>query len=211
MDRDVLAKQAGSLAVANANTNTMAFLRTRADLNQPSDTQDWFASARPTGPAKVTAYAVVVEGAQKRLDIVYWWFFNYNEGKTVANTSWGNHVSDWEHVKVKLDGVDFAKPRNEVVVGVMYDHHGDQDNFKPGDGNTEFSAGKCWCISLTAITRPTRKPASTTVPKARTTIARRTRIGSTSVRVPSRCMYGRALTLLRRRPGQLPTSKTRRG
>ena len=21
----------------------------------------------------------------------------------------------------------------------MYDHHGDQDNFKPGDGNTEFS------------------------------------------------------------------------
>jgi hypothetical protein len=139
MDRDVLAKQAGSLAVANANTNTMAFLRTRADLNQPSDTQDWFASARPTDPAKVTAYAVVVEGAQKRLDIVYWWFFNYNEGKTVANTSWGNHVSDWEHVKVKLDGVDFAKPQNEVVVGVMYDHHGDQDNFKPGDGNTEFS------------------------------------------------------------------------
>jgi hypothetical protein len=87
----------------------------------------------------VTAYAVVVEGAEKRLDIVYWWFFNYNQGKTVASTSWGNHVSDWEHVKVKLDGVDFAKPQNEVVVGVMYDHHGDQDNFKPGDGNTEFS------------------------------------------------------------------------
>ena len=33
---------------------------------------------------------------------------------------------------------DFANPQNEVVlVGVMYDHHGDQDNFKPGDGNTE--------------------------------------------------------------------------
>ncbi len=42
-------------------------------------------------------------------------------------------------MKVKLDGVDFLKPQNEVVVGVMYDHHGDQDNFKPGDGNTEFS------------------------------------------------------------------------
>ena len=87
-----------------------------------------------------TAYAVVVEGAQKRLDIVYWWFFNYNQGKTVAGTSWGNHISDWEHVKVKLDGVDFANPQNERVVGVMYDHHGDQDNFKPGDGNTEFSS-----------------------------------------------------------------------
>ncbi len=137
MDRNVLAKQATLLGAAN--TNTTAFLRTRADLNQPSDTQGWFNSARPTDPAKVTAYAVVVEGAQKRLDIVYWWFFNYNQGKTVAGTSWGNHVSDWEHVKVKLDGVDFLKPQNEVVVGVMYDHHGDQDNFKPGDGNTEFS------------------------------------------------------------------------
>jgi hypothetical protein len=137
IDRNVLAEQARLLGAAN--TNTMAFLRTRADLNQPSDTQDWFASARPTNPAQVTAYAVVVEGAQKRLDIVYWWFFNYNQGKTVAGTSWGNHVSDWEHVKVKLDQVDFANPQNEVVAGVMYDHHGDQDNFKPGDGNTEFS------------------------------------------------------------------------
>src|SRR5579863_4128350 len=74
MDRNVLAKQA--LLLGAANTNTTAFLRTRADLNQPSDTQAWFASARPTDPGKVTAYAVVVEGAGKRLDIVYWWFFN---------------------------------------------------------------------------------------------------------------------------------------
>ena len=136
MDRNALAAQATNLGAAN--TNAMAFLRTRADLNSPSDTQDWFMSARPTNPAEVTAYAVVVEGAAKRLDIVYWWFFNYNQGKTVAGTSWGNHVSDWEHVKVKLDQVDFAKPQNEVVVGVMYDHHGTQDNFKPGDGNTEL-------------------------------------------------------------------------
>jgi hypothetical protein len=139
MDRNVLAKQAAALTLAGANTNATAFLRTRADLNKPSDTQDWFNSTRPTNPAQVTAYAVVVEGAQQRLDIVYWWFFNYNQGKTVAGTSWGNHVSDWEHVRVKLGQVDFTKPQNESVVGVMYDHHGDQDNFKPGDGNTEFS------------------------------------------------------------------------
>ena len=137
LDRNVLATQAKLLGAAN--TNTMAFLRTRADLNQPSDTQDWFNGAPPTDPAQLATYAVVVEGADKRLDIVYWWLFNYNQGKTVAGTSWGNHVSDWEHVKVKLGGVDFANPQNEVVVGVMYDHHGDQDNFKPGDGNTEFS------------------------------------------------------------------------
>ena len=137
MDRNTLAKQA--LLLGAANTNTMAFLRTRADLNQPSDTQDWFAGSRPANPSQATAYAVVVEGPNGKLDIVYWWLFNYNQGKTVAGTSWGNHVSDWEHVKVKLDQVDFAKPQNEVVAGVMYDHHGNQDNFKPGDGNTEFS------------------------------------------------------------------------
>jgi len=137
LDRNVLAKQAQLLGASN--TNTMAFLRTRADLNQPSDTQDWFSGSPPTNPAQLATYAVVVEGAEGRLDIVYWWLFNYNQGKTVAGTSWGNHVSDWEHVKVKLAGVDFATPQNEVVAGVMYDHHGDQDNFKPGDGNTEFS------------------------------------------------------------------------
>ncbi|HLY00052.1 MAG TPA: hypothetical protein VKR62_15235, partial [Roseiarcus sp.] len=137
LDRNVLAKQAQLLGASN--TNTMAFLRTRADLNQPSDTQDWFNGSPPTSPAQLATYAVVVEGAEERLDIVYWWLFNYNQGKTVAGTSWGNHVSDWEHVKVKLAGVDFANPQNETVAGVMYDHHGDQDNFKPGDGNTEFS------------------------------------------------------------------------
>jgi hypothetical protein len=112
---------------------------TRADLNHPSDTQDWFAGARPTDASQVTTYAIVVEGAGQRLDIVYWGLFNYNQGKTVAGTSWGNHVSDWEHVRIKLDQVDFAHPQNDVVAGVMYDHHGDQDNFTPGDGNTAFS------------------------------------------------------------------------
>lgn len=91
LDRNVLAHHAALLTNANANSNRMAFLRTRADLNQPSDTQDWFNGAPPTKPAELATYAVVV-GAQ-----------------------------------------------NEVVAGVMYDHHGDQDNFKPGDGNTEFS------------------------------------------------------------------------
>jgi hypothetical protein len=61
MDRNVLAKQA--LLLGAANTNDTAFLRTRADLNHPSDTQGWFNSVRPTNPAQVTAYAVVVEGA----------------------------------------------------------------------------------------------------------------------------------------------------
>jgi hypothetical protein len=88
-----------------------ACLRTRADLNSPSDTQDWFNGTRPLDGSQVTSYAVVTEGRNGKLNIVYWWFFNYNQGKTVASTSWGNHVSDWEHVRVELENVDFSRPQ----------------------------------------------------------------------------------------------------
>jgi hypothetical protein len=209
MDRSVLAKQA--VALGAANTNTLAFLRTRADLNHASDTQTWFASARPTDPAKVTAYAVVVEGAQKRLDIVYWWFFNYNQGKTVASTSWGNHVSDWEHIKVKLDGVDFAKPQNEVVVGVMYDHHGDQDNFKSGDGNTEFSGRQVLVHLANGDHEAYAKAGVYNRPKAPTTIARRTPTASTSATERSRSTCGTASTSLPPRLRRRPISRIPRG
>ena len=137
LDRNVLAQQAAALG--GNNTNKGACLRTRADLNQPSDTQDWFNGARATSPAQLTTYAVVVEGEGGKLDIVYWWFFNYNQGKNVASTSWGNHVADWEHHKVHLAGVDFIRPQNERIVGIMYDHHGDQETHAPADGVAEMS------------------------------------------------------------------------
>ncbi len=135
LDRNVLATQATLLGANNSNTG--ACLRTRDDLNHPSDTQDWFNGT--ADPSTVTAYAVVVEGQNNKLDIVYWWFFNYNQGKTVAGTSWGNHLADWEHVRVNLGGVDFAHPQNETVLSVMYDHHGNQQIQAPGDGVAEFS------------------------------------------------------------------------
>ncbi len=136
LDRNILATQAARLASNNSNTG--ACLRTRDDLNQPSDTQDWFNGTCPGDSSAVTAYAVVVEGENNKLDITYWWFFNYNQGKTVAGTSWGNHLSDWEHVKVHLGGVDFARPQHETVLSVMYDHHGNQETHPPGDGVAEF-------------------------------------------------------------------------
>jgi hypothetical protein len=137
LNRSVLAVQA--MALGGNNTNDGACLRTRADLNQPSDTQDWFNGTRAQNPSQLYTYAVVVEGRNGKLDIVYWWFFNYNQGKNVANTSWGNHVSDWEHVKVQLAGVDFANPRNERIADIVYDHHGDKETHAPGDGVAEIN------------------------------------------------------------------------
>jgi len=35
-------------------------------------------------------------------DLEYFLYFPYNRGKTMAYTVWGNHVSDWEYVSVRL-------------------------------------------------------------------------------------------------------------
>jgi len=130
LDRNVLAEEA--IKLGTRNDQTTACLRTRADLNQPSDTQDWFSGSYP-GETGVTTYVVVVNGENGKLDIVYWWLFNYNQGKTVASTSWGNHVSDWEHVKVSLSGVNFTTPGHEQIIHLLYDAHGDQTILDPKD------------------------------------------------------------------------------
>ena len=137
LNRVTLAQQAVKLGPNN--TSTGAALRTAADLNEPSDTQDWFNSTRPADGSQITSYAVFTEGQSGRASIVYWWFFNYNQGKNVANTSWGNHVSDWEHVRIELANVDFAHPQQDSLLYVMFDHHGDQETHAPGDPAAEFT------------------------------------------------------------------------
>ncbi|WP_051536776.1 fascin domain-containing protein [Nitrosospira briensis] len=137
LNRNGLAEQAALLGPSNANDH--ACLRTRHDLNQPSDTQDWFNGSIPKDSSEVTAYATVVEGQNNKLDIIYWWFFNYNQGKNVANTSWGNHVADWVHVKIHLGSVDFNHPQQEKLLAVTFDHHGDKETHAPGSGLAEFS------------------------------------------------------------------------
>jgi len=128
LNRQVLVQQAINLG--DRNTNGTACLRTNPDLNQPSDTQDWMASTR-AAPNGVTSYAVVAKGKNGFLDITYWWLFNYNQGKTVASTSWGNHVSDWEHVRVSLSAVDFTRPGSEKIYKVMMAAHDDTPVFPP--------------------------------------------------------------------------------
>ncbi|MEQ8764659.1 MAG: Vps62-related protein [Planctomycetota bacterium] len=36
------------------------------------------------------------------VDLVYFFYYPYNRGKEIADTIWGNHVSDWEHITVRL-------------------------------------------------------------------------------------------------------------
>ncbi|SFS92589.1 Vps62-related protein [Marininema halotolerans] len=47
-------------------------------------------------------YAYYIKRSDKVVDIVYWIFYPYNEGKKVFWYTIGNHVGDWEHVTVRL-------------------------------------------------------------------------------------------------------------
>ena len=114
MDRNVLAKQAARCQANGEHQHDGVPAHARG--SQPALGHAGLVQQR-TADQSGASHDLCGRGrgrADKRLDIVYWWLFNYNQGKTVAGTSWGNHVSDWEHVKVKLDQVDFANPQNEV-------------------------------------------------------------------------------------------------
>jgi hypothetical protein len=126
LNRAELANQAVALGASNYGDG--ASLTTINDLNLPSDTQDWFTSTRPTSDSQVATYAVVVDNLFGRVDIIYWWFFPYNQGKTIASTSWGNHVGDFVRVKVSLQWVNFQSPGSESVLRVRYYAHSSYDD-----------------------------------------------------------------------------------
>jgi hypothetical protein len=48
----------------------------------------------------------------KVVDLDYFFYYPYNRGKELISTIWGNHVSDWEHVTVRMvpywDGAEWS-------------------------------------------------------------------------------------------------------
>lgn len=74
------------------------WVRTKEKLSEPSSILDYF-----SGDLKGTKlYAFWIKKAGNVCQITYFFFYPYNRGKEIANTIWGNHVGDWEHVTVRL-------------------------------------------------------------------------------------------------------------
>ncbi len=74
------------------------WLRTRQPLSSPSDDSlPVFRGDLESAPV----YAFWVDKGGYA-DLVYYFYYPYNRGKSVANTIWGNHVGDWEHITVRL-------------------------------------------------------------------------------------------------------------
>ena len=76
------------------------WVRTQAALDSPSDTLPFFVGELETAPV----YAFWADKGGGVVDLVYWIYYPYNRGKSVVDTIWGNHVGDWEHVTVRLQG-----------------------------------------------------------------------------------------------------------
>ncbi|PRP91379.1 hypothetical protein ENSA5_54960 [Enhygromyxa salina] len=75
-------------------------VRSIASLDSPSDTLPFFAGELDTAPV----YAFWADKGGDVVDLVYFFYYPYNRGKSVADTIWGNHVGDWEHITVRLLG-----------------------------------------------------------------------------------------------------------
>lgn len=93
--------------------NKMWWLYPKEPLPEPSSTLPYFHGADPSNdwtdfPLKledVPAYAFWndMPGAPTQtVDLVYFFFYPYNRGKSVGGTVYENHVGDWEHITVRL-------------------------------------------------------------------------------------------------------------
>lgn len=136
LTRATLVEQTTALTGQKKNSINEAHLRTRTPLDSPSETQAWFNGTKPTTGSGISSYVVITESAdQLHVQITYWWLFNYNQGKTVAGTSWGNHLADWTHVRVRLGR---AHDGTYTLQQVMFDAHGDKTFIVAGSSRGEF-------------------------------------------------------------------------
>jgi hypothetical protein len=97
----------------NPGVDLRYWLQTLEDLVEPSSVLAYFsgcngqATIMPCTLDDTPVYAFYVEKPNDDLsfqyvDLVYFFYYPYNRGKSFANTIWGNHVGDWEHVTVRL-------------------------------------------------------------------------------------------------------------
>lgn len=75
------------------------WIRSTAALDSPSDTLPFFAGDLDGAPV----YAFYADKGSQIVDLVYFFYYPYNRGKSVVDTIWGNHVGDWEHITVRLN------------------------------------------------------------------------------------------------------------
>lgn len=73
---------------------------------------------------KMPVFAIISDKPEiNAVDVYYWAFFGYNQGKGFADTSYGNHFGDWVHASIRFDR-STGKP-----IMLFMDHHGNDDDY----------------------------------------------------------------------------------
>jgi hypothetical protein len=101
-------------------------------LDSPSSILPYFRGAYPRSTATprlslrdVPAYAFWHRVNPDEVDLVYFFYYPYNRGKSVMNTMFGNHVGDWEHVTVRLlSQGEVLKPSIGATASFCVSYHG---------------------------------------------------------------------------------------
>jgi hypothetical protein len=105
----------------SARDNTYCY-KTVQTMSSPTTKLPYFSGNQGTA----LIYSFWVEKDFFNIDLSYWMFCPYNYGKVVLGQEFGDHVSDWEHVTIRLtrfayNGVTYVKP-----VLVNYPYHSSQ-------------------------------------------------------------------------------------
>ena len=79
--------------------------------------------------SEAKAYSFWTEKDYNNIDLSYWQYTTYDQGKVVVGSQFGAHVSDWEHITVRLtkftyNGTEYVKP-----VAVVFPYHAWQSTY----------------------------------------------------------------------------------
>ncbi len=88
------------------------WVRSAAPLASPSDELPFFHGDLDGAPV----YAYWADKGAGVIDLVYFFYYPYNRGKSVVDTIWGNHVGDWEHITVRV----LQQPDDSLIPDQVY-------------------------------------------------------------------------------------------
>ena len=86
----------------NSSDGGNYWLRTTQTLTNATDVLPYFHGTQNVLQDPVYAFWVEKQPAGLVVDLVYFFYYPYNQGKFVVYSTWENHVSDWEHITVRL-------------------------------------------------------------------------------------------------------------
>ena len=102
-------------------------LEMKEKLNSTDQILEWFIGTKDSA----TVYAIYSNIDSTNWSVHYYLFFAYNRGKKILGIEVGNHVGDWEYVKIYF--------RGEIPTSIEWSYHGKRESTIWGSTNVTYS------------------------------------------------------------------------